>query len=129
CIIGTPIEGVEPFACPGTGKVTYIPEGEEDRCTRPCAATYGGDGGPALQARLAQPVGQSADPAGRMAFDPEGNLYFADTKNQRIRKITKDGIISTIAGSGEEGNSPEGTPALSAALNHPTDVAILPDGT
>ena len=41
--------------------------------------------------RIAQPFGQSADPAGRIVFDPAGNLYFADTANTLIRKIDADG--------------------------------------
>lgn len=129
CLIGQVIEGVEPFACPGTNKATYVPDTEEDRCARPCTAAFAGDGGPALEARIGQPVGQSADPAGRMAFDSSGNLYFADTRNHRVRRIGTDGIITTVMGNGELGTGGDGLPATTIALNHPADVAVGADGT
>lgn len=53
---------------------------------------FSGDGGPANQAQINNPHG--------LSFDREGNLYFADTDNHRIRKITPKGIISTVAGAG-----------------------------
>ena len=51
-----------------------------------------GDGGPAADARLRLPLG--------VAVDSAGTLYIADTYNHRIRKVTSEGIISTIAGTG-----------------------------
>src|SRR5438105_8070897 len=53
---------------------------------------FSGDGGPATQAQLWQP--RAVD------FDSAGNLYIADTLNERVRKVTPDGIISTVAGNG-----------------------------
>ncbi len=53
---------------------------------------YAGDGGPATAALLAGPSG--------VAVDAAGNLFIADTMNQRIRKITPDGVIHTVAGNG-----------------------------
>jgi sugar lactone lactonase YvrE len=129
CVVGEPVEGVTPFACPNTNKVTYIPESEEDRCARPCVAGFGGDGGPALDARIGQPVGQSADPAGRMAIDPDGLLVFADTRNHRIRRVDARGVITTIAGSGEPGVGADGLAATATDLDSPADVAFGPDGT
>ncbi len=60
---------------------------------------YSGDGGPATQAKLNSPQD--------LAVGPDGSLYIADSINYRIRKISPDGIISTIAGNGENGNSPD----------------------
>ena len=76
---------------------------------------YGGDGGPALQARLFAPSGVAADGA--------GNLYIADSWNHRIRKVDAAGNISTVAGSGRDGYSGDGGPALRAQLAEPWDAA------
>jgi uncharacterized protein (TIGR03437 family) len=72
--------------------------------------SFGGDGGPATQASLSLPTG--------VAVDAAGNLYIADTGNQRIRRVSaSDGRISTIAGTGVAGFSGDGGPAVSALLN------------
>jgi sugar lactone lactonase YvrE len=55
--------------------------------------------------------------------DLAGNLYIADTQNSRIRKVDLGGIITTVAGSNSAGDSGDGGPATSAALNQPTGVA------
>ena len=77
---------------------------------------YSGDGGPAVAAQLNWPAG--------MAVDGQGNLYFADGFNHRIRRIDATGIITTIAGTGEVGYSGDGGSAVAARLNLPGDVAI-----
>jgi sugar lactone lactonase YvrE len=77
---------------------------------------YSGDGGPAAQAKVYEPWGVAADTL--------GNLYIADTSNQRIRKVNKDGIISTVAGNGSYGFSGDGGPAAQARLYEPSGVAI-----
>jgi sugar lactone lactonase YvrE len=59
-------------------------------------SNYSGDGGPATAAQLDRPFG--------IAVDRAGNLFIADTYNHRIRRVTPDGIITTIAGNGEPGN-------------------------
>ena len=76
---------------------------------------YGGDGGAAVRAQLAFPYNAAADEA--------GNLYIADTWNDRIRKVDAAGVISTIAGSGEMGYSGDGGAAVRARLSYPEDVA------
>ena len=81
----------------------------------------GGDGGPALQAGLASPSG--------MSFSSDGTLFFVDANS--IRKVTPQGIISTVAGPGP-GNgsfSGDGGPALSAGLDAPRDVTVGRDGS
>jgi uncharacterized protein (TIGR03437 family) len=81
---------------------------------------FGGDGGPAANATLNNPVG--------LAMDSAGNLYVADANNHRIREITADGYIFTIAGNGNIGYSGDGGSGSAAALNFPRGVAIGPDG-
>ncbi len=77
---------------------------------------FSGDGGPATSAQLFMPRGVAADAA--------GNLYIADTLNDRIRKVTAAGAISTVAGKGTEGFSGDGGPATSALLGYPDGVAV-----
>jgi sugar lactone lactonase YvrE len=76
---------------------------------------YSGDGGPATGARLSAPEG--------VAVDSAGNLYFADTDNQRIRKIS-GGVITTLAGNGTPGYSGDNGPATNAQLNSPAGIAV-----
>ena len=77
---------------------------------------FSGDGGPAADADLADPVG--------VATDAAGNVYIADPVNNRIRKVTPDGIISTIAGLTKYGYSGDGGPALKAQMWSPRGVAV-----
>jgi len=79
-------------------------------------AGFSGDGGPATSAELSVPAG--------VAMDGIGNLYIADTNNDRIRMVTPSGVISTVAGDGTAGFSGDGGPATSAELNVPTGVAV-----
>jgi sugar lactone lactonase YvrE len=81
---------------------------------------YNGDGGDARAARLGGP--QS------ICFDGEGNMYFADAICHVVRRVAATGIISTVAGTGVQGYSPDGTPANAAALREPYGVAISPAG-
>ncbi|MBL7500464.1 protein kinase [Frankia sp. CNm7] len=83
-------------------------------------AGFSGDGGPATAAALNQPIGP--------AIDVFGNLYVADFGNNRVRRISLDGTITTIAGTGEAGFSGDGGPATQAQLNQPAGVAIGPLG-
>lgn len=118
--------------CPdGSGKFTC----DEELCGNPCTPGFGGDGGPAEEMRMSQPFGQSADPAGKIVYDDEGNLIFADTRNHVIRMIDPDGIVSTIAGTPpvdgdpQAGYSGDGGPATEAELYNPVDVDLGADGT
>ena len=77
--------------------------------------SYGGDGGPAVKARLFFPSAVVADHV--------GNLYIADTGNHRIRRVDASGTITTIAGTGESGFDWEG-PAIEARLSKPKGVAV-----
>ncbi len=75
-----------------------------------------GDNGAANQARLSHPSG--------VAVDSSGNLYIADRDNNRIRRVSKDGTIATVAGTGASGNSGDGAAALQAQLNGPSSVSV-----
>jgi hypothetical protein len=81
---------------------------------------YGGDGGAATSSELSDPPG--------VAVDSNGNVYIADSVNNRIRKVTPAGIISTIAGNGSAGYSGDGGAATSAELNAPFGVAVDTSG-
>jgi hypothetical protein len=104
-------------------------------CTSACTPGFNGDDVPAADMRIAQPFGQSAYPAGRIVYDPDGNLYFADTGNSIIRRIDTDGIAHRIAGLAPEpgrvqqGYSGDGGPATEAELYSPVDLALDADGT
>jgi sugar lactone lactonase YvrE len=80
--------------------------------------SYIGDGGPARKATL-----NPAYLGEHLSFDPAGNLYIADTNNNRIRKVSTDGTIATVAGTGITGYSGDGGPATAATLNTPSGVA------
>lgn len=80
-----------------------------------------GDGGLATQAELNGPAS--------VAVDESGNLYIADTKNDRVREVAvAGGVITTIAGTGTSGYTGDGGPATSAELNSPQGVAADTSG-
>ncbi len=93
------------------------------------SVTFFGDGGPAKDAQLCRPTS--------VAVDTEGVVFVADSCNHRIRRIGLDGVISTFAGSGEDGglgNSPneqlgDGKPAVLAKLFFPTSLSLTKDGS
>lgn len=97
---------------------------------------FAGDGGPATEALLYMPFSQSAPPAGRIEMGADDTLYITDTGNHRIRAVSPDGIITTVAGSGPAEFDPafrggyegDGGPAEQALLKRPTDVAVDADG-
>ena len=82
---------------------------------------YTGDGGPATEARIGFPTA--------IRFDGEGNLYFSDKTHNVVRKVAAEtGVIETVLGVGEEGYSPDGTPALEARLGQPYGMEVSADG-
>ena len=82
---------------------------------------FSGDGGPAVLAQLSIPEG--------VAVDSRGNVYIADTGNDRIRKVDTKGIIRTIAGTGKHSYSGDGRPAVRANLYAPVGLAVGPGGS
>src|SRR5579864_824193 len=75
-----------------------------------------GDGGPALQAAISDAEG--------VAVDVAGNIFLADANDHRVRKITPDGLITTIAGDGWPGFRGDGGPASASRLNTPYGIAV-----
>lgn len=81
---------------------------------------FAGDGGQATKALLHAPHD--------LLFDAEGNLLIADTYNQRIRRVDRSGVISTIVGNGKAELAGDGGAALEAALNNPQSIAFDGEG-
>ncbi|MBK9966031.1 MAG: hypothetical protein IPP07_14430 [Holophagales bacterium] len=108
----------------------YIADSENNRIRRVRVATgvietfagtgewgFSGDGGPALQASLAQPLA--------LALDGDGNLLVADSFNDRVRKVDLGSlVITTIAGSGSQASAGDGGPATLATLRLPVALAL-----
>ena len=103
------------FADTNTGHIREVSNGIITTVAGNGIAGYGGDNGPATSAGLHYPYGIAADSA--------GNLYIADTFNQRIRKVS-GGVITTVAGNGIPGYSGDSGLATSAQLNDPNAVAV-----
>ncbi|MGA2039217.1 MAG: IPT/TIG domain-containing protein [Bryobacteraceae bacterium] len=81
---------------------------------------YQGDGGPATQAKLNKPYSIAVD-------NTSGNVYFSDTENERLRVVTPNGIINTVAGNGTAGFN-DG-PALQAEFSSPSGIALDASGS
>jgi trimeric autotransporter adhesin len=77
---------------------------------------YGGDGGQAGSAQINGPQG--------VAADSTGNVYIADTNNNRVRKVASNGVITTVAGTGIAGFSGDGNLASNAQVGNPVAVAV-----
>jgi uncharacterized protein (TIGR03437 family) len=84
-------------------------------------AGFSGDGGSATAASLNRPMS--------VAVDSQGNLYIADTLNNRIRRVDAAGIITTFAGTGAIGRGPDNVVATSSSLYYPAGVAVDSSGT
>jgi trimeric autotransporter adhesin len=114
--------------CLGSSGALYVADFENHRIRRISSdgmittvagngqAGFSGDGGPAIQASLNTPYG--------VAVDQQGNFYIADSKNHRIRKVSRDGIITTVAGTGVASFSGDGGMATAAQLNSPQALFI-----
>ncbi len=83
-------------------------------------AGYSGNNGAATSATFASPSA--------VAYDSKGDLFIADTNNNVIREVSVTGVVTTIAGNGEQGFSGDGGAATSAELNAPTGIAIDSSG-
>jgi streptogramin lyase len=77
-------------------------------------AGYSGNNGPAIKARVANPYG--------LVRGPDGALYVCEVDNHIIRRIARNGVTTTVAGTGQRGYSGDGRTALQAQLNEPYEV-------
>jgi len=104
-----------------TGAVaTFIP-GTINTVAGNTAWIYAGDGGAATQSSIFLPFG--------VAIDGAGDVYLADSSNNRIRRVdANSGIITTVAGNGNIGSTGDGGPATAATLSGPSSVALDPAG-
>jgi hypothetical protein len=85
-----------------------------------CRGQYGDVDGVGSQARFGEPIG------GAMAVDAQGNVYVSDTGNNKIRKVTRAGVVSTFAGSGEAGS--EDGSGQDATFDLPVGLALDREG-
>nr|WP_263419296.1 SMP-30/gluconolactonase/LRE family protein [Terriglobus albidus] len=101
----------------GSGIITTV-VGNGNTSGTGCTSTSDvcGDGGPAQLAYVHNPEA--------VQVDLQGNLYFSDSYNQRIRKVDPSGTITTIAGTGVAGSSGDGGAAVSATLNNPYGMVL-----
>jgi DNA-binding beta-propeller fold protein YncE len=101
------------FLCPdpawAAGKVVLVAGGGS-----------GHDGVPATKARLEEPFG--------VDFDQAGNLYLVEMTGQRVCRIDRKGMLTTLAGTGRKGNGGDGGPALQAEFNSMHSLAVAPSG-
>jgi uncharacterized protein (TIGR03437 family) len=132
---GTPaLQGsIEPWgvAMDAAGNL-YIADGSRDVVVRVDPAgrfarfagngipVYAGDGGQAKDASLNDPE--------RVVVDGQGNVYFSESGNHRVRKVAPDGTITTYAGNGVSGFTGDNGPATSASLNYPVGLALDAQG-
>jgi sugar lactone lactonase YvrE len=109
------------FADSGNNRIRKVsPNGAISTFAGAGFSGFGGDGGKAIDALLNYPTG--------LALDISGNLYVADSKNNRIRRISAEGIIGSVAGNGAQGNDGDGKKAVTALLNYPAGVAVDASG-
>jgi sugar lactone lactonase YvrE len=113
------VSGDGPFTYQWLFNGTNLPNGIITTVAGNGSGGYSGDGGAATNASLYYPEGA--------AFDAAGNLFVADFFNNRIRKITTNGIITTVAGNGSPGYSGDGVPATNATVR-PAGVALDANG-
>ena len=127
--LGIPLEGPAGVAPIAPGEVVFSDRGriwklDASGMVTPFAGSgdsgYSGDGGPATAAELRSP--------GAVAADGVGRVHFADVSNWRIRTVDQAGMISILAGTGEEGFSGDGGPASEARLGRVCEIAADPVG-
>ncbi|MBT3022617.1 MAG: hypothetical protein KUF77_01450 [Candidatus Thiodiazotropha sp. (ex Lucina aurantia)] len=82
---------------------------------------YSGDGSDAISTSLYFPNG--------LSFGPNDSVFIVDGRNNRIRKVGRQGIISTVAGNGQQGDEGDHGPAIVAQLNNPSAVTVLDNGS
>ncbi len=101
--------------------VKVTPAGTASTIAGTGIAGSAGDGGLATLAQLNRPSA--------VAVDAAGNVFIADQENNKVRRVTPEGIISTIAGTGAQAFSGDDGPASAAYLNRPAGICLGPDGS
>jgi len=116
--LSTTNAGYYQWQCNGTNLPSVITTiaGNGTTTTSTTIPTFAGDGGSAISALLNSPQG--------VVVDSVGNIIISDTANNRIRKVSTNGIITTMAGNGTNGYAGDGGMATSAELNDPASVAL-----
>jgi uncharacterized protein (TIGR03437 family) len=89
---------------------------------------YSGDGGPATSAQISTVFWPPYVNSTGLAVDVGGSLYIADSGNNRVRKVSPAGVITTVAGTGTQGYSGDGGLATNAQFSEPTGVAVDTNG-
>lgn len=113
--------GTQFLTATATGSVGVFVPGAIQTVAGDFAWVYGGDGNPATNSSIFLPFG--------IALDGAGNLFIADSSNNRIRRVDAiTQVMTTYAGNGSVGASGDGGPATSASLSEPTSLAIDPAG-
>jgi DNA-binding beta-propeller fold protein YncE len=84
------------------------------------AAGFSGDGGPATKAAVDDPAG--------LAVGANGSLFLADSNNHRVRRVDTKGVITTVAGTGDVGDSGDGGLAMQAQMKDPEALLLTPAG-
>ncbi len=111
--IATPVLGLSILTC-AFGCFAAEPRAEIATFAGTGQPGLSGDGGPATKAQLNNPFG--------VTRGSDGALYICDTDNHVIRRVSREGVISTVAGTGKRGYSGDSGPALKAELNEPYEV-------
>ncbi len=101
--------------------VKLSPDGRQTVMAGSYNSGFGGDGGQATAAQFRYISG--------IAIDDAGNLYIADQYNHRVRKVDKDGVVQTVAGTGTRGYNGTDIAATTAQLNYPASVVVDAAGT
>lgn len=94
--------------------------GRAGRLVRVAGGGNGGDGSSADRAELTGPFG--------VGFDGQGTLFFVEMTGNRVRKIGPDGLVTTLAGSGQKGTGGDDGPAARAELNGPHSLVVTRNG-
>lgn len=90
---------------------------------------FAGDGGQAVDSHLSLALGPRSEIGSALAADVQGDLFIADTGNERVREVSVAGVITTIAGDGEQSYRGDGAFADRASFDTPISVAVDIDGT
>ncbi len=113
-------DGTVYIADTGNQRIRAIRSGQINTYAGTGLAGFSGDNGPASAAMLRQPTA--------LAIDGQGNLLLCDTANHRIRRISAGEVIATVAGTGVQGFSGDGSAATNAELDSPAGIAVAPNG-